>query len=281
MATSPSADVRAKGKPRGLLELLREDRRTYEQADHRPGFHALVVHRMGHAAMDVVEPAGLSVRLLRKGLRVLSFITQSVYGIEIPWQAQVGRRVVIAHQGGIVIASNTVIGDDCLIRQNVTIGMAAEGGRSPSLGQGVQVGAGAVIVGDVMIGAGAIIGPNAVVTSDVPARARVIAARSRILSRPDDAYHATVEREGGMDTSQPTALEVSSIVRDALGLKAPIEADTPLLSSGVVDSLNLVIVLDALESRYVTQIPAEDVSAESFDTARHIADYLRVRRSQR
>jgi len=130
-----------------------------------------------------------------------------------------------------------------------------------------------------MIGADAIIGPNAVVTTDIPARARVVAAPSRILNRPDDVAHGAVEREGGVDIRQPSAEEVSSIVRDALDLKAPVDVDTPLLSSGLVDSLNLVVVLDALESCYVTQIPAEDVSAESFDTPRQIADYLRERRS--
>ena len=263
-----------------MLELLREDRETYRPTPHRPGFHALVLHRIRHAAIDGVEPRGLTIRLLQKGLKVPGFAIRAVYGIEIPCETEIGRRVLIAHQGGIVIAPGTVIGDDCLIRQNVTIGMAREGGRSPRIGRRVEIGAGAVIAGDITIGDGAIIGPNSVVTTDVPSRARVVAAASRILVGPEEAPAGQVARhDGGVAAQSPPAEEVASVVRDALVLKAAIEADTPLLSSGVVDSLNLVIVLDALESRYALQIPSHDVSAESFDTPRQIADYLRRQRS--
>jgi len=230
--------------------------------------------------MDVVEPAGLHLRLLQTGLKVPSFFIRAVYGIEIPWKAEIGRRVVIAHQGGIVIAPDAVIGDDCLIRQNVTIGMAREGGPSPRIGRGVQIGAGAVIAGDVTVGDGAVIGPNSVVTINVPSRSRVVAAPSRILAGPEANLESeVVKRDGGLAAESSFAEEVASVVRDALDLDGAVGADTPLLSSGVVDSLNLVVVLSALESRYALEIPSDDVSADSFDTPRQIADYLHRQRS--
>lgn len=245
----------------------------------RPGFHVLALHRIGHAAIDLEEPPRLSIRLLRKGLKGLIFITQAVYGIELPLQTKIGRRLVIGHQNGIVIARGAVIGDDCLIRQNVTIGAAVESGRSPRIGHCVSIGAGAVIIGDIVIGDGAIIGPNAVVTTDVPPGARVVAAPSRILVGPDKIQGDSIAQDGGEPAGTADAEAIASLIREALDLKTAIEPDTPLLSSGIVDSLNVALVLDALESRYAVTVQSEDVSAESFDTPRQIADYLRDQRS--
>jgi len=205
------------------------------------------------------------------------FLSQVLYGVELPWQTTVGRRLVIGHHAGVVIAANAHIGDDCLIRQNVTIGMVTDGGASPRIGDGVQIGAGAVILGDIVIGDGAIIGPNSLVTTDVPPGARVVAAPSRIMVGPDDARLRT--RHQNEAASQARAETVASIIRDALVLETPVEADTPLLSSGLVDSLNLAVVLDVLEGRYGVMMRSEDISAETFDTPRQIADYLREGRS--
>ncbi|MEP6958274.1 MAG: serine acetyltransferase [Nitrospirota bacterium] len=88
---------------------------------------------------------------------------------------KIGRRVVFGHQNGIIIHPNAEIGDDCLIRQNVTIGVArnAQGREALKLGARVSVGCGAVIVGNVTIGDGAIIGPNTAVMTNVPAGSTV------------------------------------------------------------------------------------------------------------
>ncbi len=120
------------------------------------------------------------------------------YGIEVYYSTKIGRRVVFGHQNGIVIHPFAEIGDDCLIRQNVTIGAAKQGpGReAPKLGAGVRVGCGAVIVGDVTIGEGAIIGPNAVVMTDVPAGATVFAENPRIMERPMGLMNVKASTEG-------------------------------------------------------------------------------------
>lgn len=181
---------------------------------------------------------------------------------------------------GIVIGGGVVIGDDCLLRQNVTIGAIGDGTGSPRIGHGVQIGAGAVIVGDIVIGDGAMIGPNSVVTTDVPPGARVVAAPSRILAEPREALERPLpKRDGSTPADSPDADDVAGLIRDTLVLTTAIEADTPLVSSGLVDSLNLVVLLEALESEYAVVVQTEDVSAEGFDTPRQIADYVRSRRS--
>jgi serine O-acetyltransferase len=118
------------------------------------------------------------------------------YGVELEHTARVGRRLVLAHQANIVIHPYAHIGDDCLVRQNVTIGAALHrdytpeefAETAPTLEDGVQVGCGATILGRVVVGRGARIGPNAVVICDVPAGATVFAPPSRMmLVRPDSA----------------------------------------------------------------------------------------------
>src|SRR5690349_301140 len=105
----------------GLWQIVVEDFVAHGRRATDPGFHALAIHRFGVARM-AIKP-----RLLRAPLsiayRVLARAAASVYGIEIPYSARVGRRVVLEHQHGIVIHGASVIGDDCIIRHGVTLGM--------------------------------------------------------------------------------------------------------------------------------------------------------------
>ena len=116
-------------------------------------------------------------KLLRAPLsilyRYLFRYIRNHYGIELPYSASIGQRVVIEHQSGIVIHGATVIGDECIIRQNCTFGIrrVEELAKAPVLGRGVDIGAGAVMLGDITIGDFALIGANAVVLCDVPAGA--------------------------------------------------------------------------------------------------------------
>lgn len=70
------------------------------------------------------------------------------------------------HPVGIVIGGKSKIGEHCIIRQNVTIGQVRE--QYPVIGDRVEVGAGAIILGGITIGDDAVIGAGAVVTRDVP-----------------------------------------------------------------------------------------------------------------
>ena len=116
-------------------------------------------------------------------------VIRNVYGIEIFISTRIGRRVLIAHQHGIILHANAVVGDDCVLRQGVSIGQArgtrgAPPPPAPKLGNRVDVGAGAVIMGDIVIGDGVSIGPNTVVMSNVPPNSIVTAPLSRIMPRP-------------------------------------------------------------------------------------------------
>ena len=117
------------------------------------------------------------------------------YGIDIPPSTQVGPGLYINHPGGIVVNSGSVIGANCNLSHEVTLGQANRGARAglPVVGDGVYIGPGAKIVGAVRVGDDVAIGANAVVTSDVPdhavvgrrARTADLARRRRGLREPD------------------------------------------------------------------------------------------------
>ncbi len=121
-------------------------------------------------------PLSLLYRMLYRHVR-------NVYGIDLPYTVRLGRRVVIEHQGAIVIHGNTIIGDESILRQGVTLGnrYLERPLEAPCLGKRVNVGAGAKILGAVTLGDDAQVGANAVVLTDVPAGATAIGIPARIL----------------------------------------------------------------------------------------------------
>ena len=74
-----------------------------------------------------------------------------------------------------------IIGDDCHINQNVTIGGTSKNPNVPNLGESVYVGAGAVIIGDISIGDNVVIGANSVVVDDIPSGSVVVGAPARVI----------------------------------------------------------------------------------------------------
>lgn len=89
----------------------------------------------------------------------------SSYNIIISMKATVGENLRFPHPMNIIIGRDCIIGDNCTIYHDVTLGQSR--GKFPKLGNCVIVYAGAKIMGDVKIGNNAIIGANAVVVKDV------------------------------------------------------------------------------------------------------------------
>jgi serine O-acetyltransferase len=158
-----------------------EDLRAQREGLLGIGFWALLVYRFGHARFAIRN----------KGLRapwtivyiILNKLTEICSGIVIGATATIGRRLCIEHHGCIVIHGNSVIGDDCLIRHGVTIGNKgrADPFGAPTIGDRVELGAGAKVLGRIRIGNDVIIGANAVVVKDVPDFAVVGGIPARII----------------------------------------------------------------------------------------------------
>ncbi len=163
-----------------LRALIKEDWDTHRHAVTSPGLHALVIHRLQVAVADRPGPLASVARKLLHAIN--SLIVRNIYGVELFATTVVGRRVRIAHHMGVILGSNAIIGDDCLIRQHVTLGQLTDwDGSQPTIGRGVVFGPGATVAGGVTIGDGATIGAHALVLKDVPAGATAMVAPARIL----------------------------------------------------------------------------------------------------
>lgn len=166
----------------GFWALVAEDYATNDRDLFAQGFWALFWHRFGNWRMGRSKLLRVPLTLI---YRVMYKVTQWLCGIQLPYTVRVGRRVRLDHFGGMILVAQS-IGDDVIIRQNTTFGIAGLGAMQdrPVIGNGVEIGAGAVIIGRLHVGDGAIVGANAVVTRDVPAGAVVGGVPARIIRAP-------------------------------------------------------------------------------------------------
>lgn len=168
---------------RNLFGYLYEDWVTAGHAWTKPGFHAVVIYRFGRWANRQLAAFRIPLMVV---YRLAYWSVRNFYGIELFHTTNVGRRFHIAHQSAIVIHPFATIGDDCIVRQGVTVGTAMNRyiDEVPTLGNRVDVGLGAAIIGRVRVGDDVRIGPNVVVMTDIPAGATVVAQAARIIPAP-------------------------------------------------------------------------------------------------
>ena len=165
-----------------MFDLLRQDWEVYDRDIWRQGFWVMIAYRFGRWRYTI------NVRMLRAPLsfiyKLLKIISQLLTGIDLPCEVVVGKRLKIEHFGDIIISGDTVIGDDVVIRNGVTIGLRRTGVRgAPRIGNRVDIGAGAKVLGDIVIGDDVAIGANAVVLKDIPSGSIAVGIPAQIKSR--------------------------------------------------------------------------------------------------
>ena len=150
-----------------MFEDIRADFRAHGRQLGAQGFWAMLVYRFGRWRYGV-RPALLR-KLCSLLYHVLFKLVQVFTGIELPCEVQVGRNFVIDHFGAIVVSGYAKFGDDCRIRTGVVVGLArTEDPCAPQIGNNVDIGAGAKVLGRITVGNNVRIGANAVVLQDVP-----------------------------------------------------------------------------------------------------------------
>ncbi|KAK3247506.1 hypothetical protein CYMTET_42996 [Cymbomonas tetramitiformis] len=153
------------------------------------GYQAIQAHRIAHV-------------MWTKGCKTWALLVQSrasqVFSVDIHPGAILGKGLMIDHGTGVVIGETAVLGPDCTLLHNVTLGATGKdkGDRHPKLGEGVLVGTGACILGNINIGDGCKIGAHSVVLKSLPSGATAIGIPAKIVGR------AKEEKPGKeMDTS--------------------------------------------------------------------------------
>ena len=105
-----------------------------------------------------------------------------MFNSHIPASCTIGKGTRFAYGGiSVVIHANCVIGDDCIIGTNVTIGGRSGRIKPPTIGNNIYISTGAKILGDIQIDDNVIVGANSVVIKDVPRNAIVVGVPSRII----------------------------------------------------------------------------------------------------
>jgi serine O-acetyltransferase len=139
-----------------------------------PGLHALWMHRIAHFFWR---------RRFRLLARFLSHISRFLTGIEIHPGAVIGRRFFIDHGSGVVVGETAEIGNDVLLYQGVVLGGTSlkKEKRHPTIGDGVVIGSGAVVLGAVTIGNNTKIGSGSVVVKSVPPGVTVIGVPGKVV----------------------------------------------------------------------------------------------------
>ena len=188
LARTPA--IMPKGAAMSFIDTIREDIGTVKTHDPAaqsdfviflsyPGLHAKWMHTPEHWLWN---------HGARGPARVLSQVTRFFTGVEIHPAAQLGRRFFIDHAMGVVIGETTVVGDDCVLYQGVTLGGTGKecGKRHPTLGNNVKVGG------------------NSVVVKDVPENCTVVGIPGRVVRRNgcrivEETYNRNKHRESMPD----------------------------------------------------------------------------------
>ena len=159
-------------------------RESIDKNVYDPGKYLLAAIRKYQTAC---KSSGM-MSTMNKKLAVLEHrFWSAVTAADIPINALLEGGLYIPHPTGIVIHHDAKIGPNCLIHQNVTIGMVGKVPGLPIIEGGVDIGAGAKILGPIRIGHHAKIGANAVVTKDVPPNSIAVGVPAKVRENPNIA----------------------------------------------------------------------------------------------
>jgi serine O-acetyltransferase len=167
------------------------------------GLHAIWAHRINHFfwTHHLKLPA-------RFGSNAARFFT----GIEIHPGAKIGRRCFIDHGTGIVIGETAEVGDDVLMYQGAgLIGTSLKKEkRHPTIGNNVEIGAGAFVLGAITVGDGVRIGAGSVVIRPVPPGVTVVGVPARVVTKQEKPV---ADLEHGK-LPDPVAEELKLVLKD-------------------------------------------------------------------
>lgn len=229
-----------------IFSTMAEDIRTVQATDPAapskfliwltyPGLQARWAHVINHW-------------LWKKGLRGLArYLSQCARfwtGVEIHPGAQIGRRFFIDHAMGVIIGETTIIGDDCVLYQNVTLGGTGKetGKRHPTLGNNVMVGVGAAVLGSITIGDNSKIGGGSVVVKDVPPNCTVVGVPGHIVVRDGVSTAKKADEERKAEIEKAAAAKIEA---------APVEVDEVLEVVQETKSIKGVSVESQRETAFV------------------------------
>lgn len=169
-----------------MFRLIKLDFKRYKNENGNyewvePSLYLIVLYRIGFAIRKI---RFVPLRILLTLLHLPFYIFASIFlGIQIPRGTKIGGGLKIHHFGCVVVNAEVVIGNNCSLRHGVTIGNKNEFHDVPIIGDNVDIGAGAKVLGKIKIGNNVTIGANAVVLNDVPDDCIAVGIPARIIPK--------------------------------------------------------------------------------------------------
>ncbi len=170
-----------------LFELIKEDFTVPKQND--PALHSKIELIFNYPGLWAIVNYRIANKLYKNGFKILARmvggLSQFLTNTDIHPCATIGRRVFIDHAFGVVIGETSIVGDDVLIYQGVTLGGVSltHDKRHPTVKNNVIIGSGAKILGNITIGQNSKIGANSVVICDVDENSTAVGVPARIIKR--------------------------------------------------------------------------------------------------
>ena len=175
----------------GLWQQIKED--FAQPLKNDPAINSKVELFFNYPGVWAIVNYRFANRLYNRGLkrvaRALMGLTQFITNIDIHPAATIGRRVFLDHAFGVVIGETTIIEDDILIYQGVTLGgvnLNRGQKRHPTIKSGSVIGAGAKVLGDITIGRNCRVGSNSVVVNSVEENSTAVGIPARVIKKGRD-----------------------------------------------------------------------------------------------
>ncbi len=213
-----------------LYELIKEDFSVPKKND--PALHSSIELLFNYPGVWAIVNYRIAHKLYLKGFkrlsRILSGLSQFFTNIDIHPCATIGRRVFIDHGFGVVIGETTIIKDDVLIYQGVTLGGVSlkKGKRHPTIEENCIIGAGSKILGNITIGANSKIGANSVVIKDVDSNSTAAGVPARVIKRNQNEFQNQLDHNNIPDVPKEMIsylMKRLSVVEEALKIQDGID----------------------------------------------------------
>lgn len=172
-----------------MLNLIRQDLKAYRNSNGRiqwiePSLCCVILYRIGYAIRQIrFHPLRLLLAIIHYPF---FFLCNLVVGIYIPCNVKIGGGLRIYHYGCIFLNSHTVMGQNCILRQGVTIGVKSVDGGAPVIGNNVEFGAGSKVLGELKVGDNVTIGANAVVVCDIPDNSIAVGVPAKFYAKKNE-----------------------------------------------------------------------------------------------
>ncbi len=156
-----------------------------------PSLHAIVVHRYFSHPLYIIKIPFVP--------RLMSQIMRFLTGIEIHPGAKIARGFFIDHGMGVVIGETAEIGKNCVMFHNVTLGGTGKdkGKRHPTLGDNVNIGTGAILLGAIKIGSNVKVGADTlIINHDVPDNCTVVGTPGKIVKLNNKKVNIELKKSG-------------------------------------------------------------------------------------